>query len=244
MISKDATKKQNASNAVSEFESECCKLGLTFTDEQLKKYAIFYDFVIKTNKLFNLTAITDEREFYVRHYLDSLVPQSEITLNARALDLGCGAGFPSVPLKIARPDLDITALDATAKKIDFVNAAAKRLELRGFCAICRRAEDKAGGELRESFDCVLSRAVAPLPALLELALAYVKVGGRFFAYKSSEDELSLSQNALSQLGAEHRKTINAALPDGSARSVLIFEKMQKTPQKYPRQYAKIKKNPL
>lgn len=237
------TADKNLKNIESEFIGECKKLGLLPTDEELEKYRIFFEAVTDANKRFNLTAILDTREFYIKHFLDSLIPQSEMAREASALDLGCGAGFPSVPLKIARSDLKITALDATEKKIEFVKDAAKRLGFENFFTICGRAEEKAA-ELREAFDCVLSRAVAPLPVLLELALPHVKVGGAFFAYKSNQSELPLCQNALSELGAKHKKTVNTVLPDGSARSVLIFEKTAKTPQKYPRTFAKIKKNPL
>ena len=215
---------------------------LSPTDEQLGKLSAYFDLVVEKNKQFNLTAITEEDDFVVKHYEDSLFGASEFPFGARVLDIGCGGGFPCVPLAIMRPDLTVVGLDATAKKTVFVGESAKALKIDNLTTISGRAEEQKN--LFCSFDAVTARAVSALPILLELAAPMLKVGGVFVVYKTDDFELEQAKNALRLLNMQFEHTKQGILSNGERRAILVFKKTCATPAKYPRNYGAIKKKPL
>ena len=223
-------------------KSYLAQIGVTLSDEKITALLRYCDMVLETNKQFNLTAITDINEFLIKHIADSLVGISEIEGGAHVLDIGAGAGFPSMPIAIARDDVRVTALDSTAKKMRFVEDSAKTIGLDNLKTVSGRAEEQTN--LFGKFDIVTARAVSSLSILLELSMPLLKVGGRFLAYKTDESELPSAANALKTLGAKHIRTKSTALPSGDSRAILVFEKISKTPACYPRQYGTIKKKPL
>ena len=202
----------------------------------------FCDTVLETNKKFNLTAITDYDEFLIKHVTDSLLGLSEIPNNSKLCDVGAGAGFPSMPIAIARDDVRVTALDSTAKKMTFIADSARTLGVNNVKTIAGRAEEQRS--LFGTFDIVTARAVSALPILLELCIPLLKVGGRFLAYKATDSELDECKTALKVLNAQFVHAKSAQLPNGDSRTILVFEKTAKTDGKYPRQYGTIKKKPL
>ncbi len=217
-------------------------INIAPTDEQLAKLSAYFDMVVDKNKQFNLTAITEPDDFVVKHYEDTLFGASEFPKDARVLDIGCGGGFPCVPLAIIRPDLTIVGLDATAKKVAFVGGSAKALELDNLTTVAGRAEEKR--DMFGTFDVVTARAVSSLPILLELAAPMLKVGGIFVAYKTDESELEQSKNAVRLLNLRFERSKVGTLSNGERRAILVFKKIGETPKQYPRQYGTIKKKPL
>ena len=175
--------------------------------------------------------------FYDSLTLNLALDKSDIKL----CDVGAGAGFPSMPIAISRPDLKIEAIDSTEKKIGFVNQSAKELGVSNIKAISIRAEEMPKDN---KYDCVVARAVAALPILLELAMPIINDGGLFIAYKATEDELKDSANALKVLNSKVEKTVSLTLPNGDNRCLIIIKKLGETPSKYPRNYSQIKKKPL
>ena len=229
---------------------EMNSLSKYLDDTKARLFYNFADILLETNKSFNLTAVKDEDGVILKHFADSLIVADHIPEGARIIDVGCGGGFPTFPLAIARPDLSITALDSTEKKINFVRSAAERLGLTNINAVCGRAEELARGEMRESFDLATARAVAALPILTELCMPFVRVGGRFAAMKAlrADTEISdtVSSGLFAALGGEKEPTVHElTLKDGSAeplsRAVVVVEKRAKTPSKYPRKYSQIVK---
>ncbi len=220
------------------------------TKEQIDLFYRFDALLHETNRITNLTAIRTTEEAIPKHYVDSLLGLDLFAQGARVLDLGCGAGFPSIPLAIMRPDLSITALDSTAKKIAFVQKAAEELGLVNLTAISGRAEDRALMQKLGQFDAVTGRAVAGMAVFSELCLPYVKIGGSFIAMKGAkgEEELAESGNAIPKLGGKQKEILNRTLrlPNGQteARCLIIVSKAKQTPSQYPRAYAAILKKPL
>lgn len=207
--------------------------------------------MLEVNTYMNLTAITDEKNVILKHYVDSLMISECIPRGARVIDVGCGAGFPSLPLAIFRPDLRIVALDATAKRVAYVAETAKMLGLSHLTAVAGRAEEYAlRTEYRERFDVVVARAVASLPVLSELCLPFARKGGCFLAMKSRqlEEEVILSENAIALCGGILEEILQRNLSlDGvqtEQRAIARIEKKKETPKKYPRHFSKISKNPL
>ena len=205
--------------------------------------------LLAENARYNLTAITEPHDMILRHYADSAASARYLPIGATLLDVGCGAGFPSLPLAILRPDLTVTALDATAKRVEFVRAAAERLSLSNIRTVCARAEEYARGEGREAFAAVTARAVANLRTLSELCLPCVEVGGLFLAMKakSAAEELSEAAHAISMLGGKCEREESLTLTNGEeelSRTALLIRKLRKTPPEYPRAYARILKKPL
>lgn len=217
-------------------------IGVKLDDKKIAELLTYCDMVLEANKKFNLTAIMDINDFLVKHIVDSLAGVSEIPAGAHLCDIGAGAGFPSVPIAIARRDVTVTALDSTAKKMAFVADSAKSIGLDNLKTVSGRAEEQTA--LFGSFDVITARAVSSLPILLELAMPLLKVGGIFIAYKTDESELAISQNALKTLGAKHSETKLITLPNGDHRALIKFEKVSKTPSQFPRKYGIIKKRPL
>ncbi len=212
------------------------------TAQQNSQLDIYYNMLVETNSKFNLTAITDREEVYTKHFVDSMLGLCAIPQNATVVDIGSGAGFPALPLKIARPDIHVTLVDSLAKRIVFTTEVATAIGAEATC-IHSRAEDFAATN-RETFDVATARAVAPLNILLEYTAPLVKIGGIVLAYKANDSELSDSTNAISILGLAHSKTVHLQLPNGDPRVLLIFEKMYSTPRQYPRGGNKPRKMPL
>lgn len=216
-------------------------------EENADKFEKFRELLLEYNKKYNLTSILEEREIYIKHFYDSVYPQKFFSDGAKVLEIGSGGGFPSIPLKIVRGDLNFTLVESTGKKCDFLKTVIDDLGLDGVSVLNIRAED--GGRmqnLREKFDFAVARAVARLNVLCEYCLPYVRVGGRFIAYKGEcKTELEESENAIEILGGEIEKTESFALPDGCGnRTVVIVKKVKKTPEKYPRGRGLERKKPL
>lgn len=206
--------------------------------------------MLRVNRSMNLTAIKEERAVILRHYADSLTVAAFLPQNASIIDVGCGAGFPCLPLAICRPDLTITALDSTEKRIRYVVETATLLQRERFSAIAARAEELARmPDCRERFDCCTARAVAPLPILSELCLPFVRAGGTFIAMKASrgEEELQAAERGIQKLGGEVFAVHHVTLHDGDeqdTRMLIEIKKVKPTPPEFPRPFGKISKRPL
>ena len=207
----------------------------------------FARLVLEKNKVMNLTAITDEADFARLHLLDSAALLSVADFGGkRTVDVGTGAGFPGVPLRILCPAVKMTLLDSTGKRVDFLREACDTLGLPGVTGVHARAEEFAA-EQREAFDLATSRAVAALPVLCELCLPLVKVGGQFLAMKSarSDEELDGAMDAITVLGGRLADVVDYAIPDSDViHRVIVIDKADRTPKQYPRQFGQIKKKPL
>lgn len=210
--------------------------------EKLKEYA---SLIVTSNQKFNLTAILEENDIIIKHFYDSLFPLSFFSIEGKkVLDFGSGAGLPGIPFALFTPSAEVTLLDATKKKCDFLLTVKERLSLQNVEAIHGRGEDM---NKRESFDCVSARAVASLSVLLELVAPLLKVGGYFLALKGKggEEELFEAKGALKALGLSLFKEEEYELPEGKgSRVLLVFKKEKATPKRYPRPYADILKRPL
>lgn len=222
----------------------------TPNDAQMQQFYQFHNHLFKVNQITNLTAIRNPIDAIYKHYIDSLLAVTHISQGARVLDLGCGPGFPSIPLAISRPDLTVVALDSTAKKIAFVSESAKINELNNLSSVAGRAEDAAIMRQLGSFDVVISRAVARMNILAELCLPYVRVGGVFIALKGAKvgEEIEEAKNAISKLGGTSLECITKPLilqsKEPEARSTVIIQKDIPSPKGFPRAYAAILKKPL
>lgn len=218
-------------------------------DEKSSKFYFLMQHMLEVNKSMNLTAIKDEKAILALHFADSLTVADFLPQNAKIIDVGCGAGFPSLPLGIARPDLAIIALDSTEKRIKYVRETAELLKITHFEALAARAEDAGKGKLRESFDFATARAVAALPVLAELCLPLVKRGGSFIAMKAKrgETELKEAERAIDRLGGKINTIKGITLKgtqENEERLLIEIKKVRATPQDLPRPYAKIVKKPL
>ena len=218
------------------------------TAESVEKLYLFSNLLVETNKITNLTAITDEKGIILKHFVDCASISRYVPANSRLIDVGCGAGFPSLPLAIIRPDITVVSLDSTGKKIDFINRVVANLELDNITAVCARAEEFVT-ENREMFDVCTSRAVARLNILSELCLPLVKVGGLFIAMKSNKgaEEYAEAQNGIKKLGATLKFSKEESFfleSDSITRETYVFEKEKPTPKEFPRKYAQILKKPL
>ena len=231
------------------FTDELSKIKCTLNNSQLEQFELYYDMLIEKNKVMNLTAITDFDEVIEKHFLDSLFLCHTLDLNAEKniIDVGTGAGFPGIPLKIAFPQLKITLLDSLNKRVGFLNEVIEALELNDIEVVHGRAEDLAHDlKYREMFDVVTARAVANLATLSELCLPFVKVGGRFICMKgSSVEEVDEASKALEILGGKIIGIDKFVLPDSDIeRNIVIIEKIKGTPNKYPRKAGTPAKEPL
>lgn len=225
-------------------------LDHTASDEICEKLASLTDELLRVNAHTNLTAIKEPSDIAAKHYADCLFAEDLIPSGAALADIGCGGGFPTLPLAIARPDIKITAIDSTAKKIAFVQSAADTLGLSNVTATTGRAEAFARRrEYRERFGVVISRAVAALPVLAELCLPFVRTGGIFIAMKGTgaDDELAAASGAIAKLGGKVSDMRAVSLVSGEetlARKLIVIKKTSRTPEAYPRDYSKISKKPL
>ena len=214
------------------------------TDALAERFSELTDRLLAYNEGVNLTAITDPEQIILRHYADCLKAVHAFPQNAKVLDVGCGGGFPCLPLAIARPDLTVVGLDSTEKKLRFVESAAKGMGLR-LSTVAGRAEELSHTEMRESFDVVTARAVAALNVLSEWCLPFVKVGGQFISLKGSSgaEELAAAKKGISILGGGKPKLTEYMLAD-MGRSLIVVPKVAPTPEQYPRANGKIMKKPL
>lgn len=223
-------------------KEEASRLQIELNERQLAAFDNLYAAVTTANEQFNLTAITDEYDFTVKHFVDSLTGVRHIPKGSKVLDIGTGGGFPSAPIAIAREDVSVVGLDSTLKKISFLNATAKKLGIDNLRGISMRAEDAR--ELFGAFDVVTARAVAPLNILCELASPLLKMSGLFIAYKTDENEVDMAKNALKVLNMQIVDIDKLALCNGDKRILILIKKCGETPKGYPRQYGTIKKRPL
>ena len=230
-----------------EFIKEANKLGIEVTDEKIKKLERYYELLIEWNEKINLTAITLKEEVYLKHFYDSLTlfKAYDFNKNIKVCDIGTGAGLPGIVLKIFFDNIDITLVDALGKRINFLRLVIDELKLNKITTIHQRAE-LFSKEHIEEFDLVTSRAVAKLNILNELCLPIVKINGYFIPMKANiAEELNESKNSLKILNSTLEDTISFKLPkENSIRNLIIIKKIDKINNKYPRNFDKIKKNPL
>lgn len=208
--------------------------GFELSALQLEQFEQFYHFLVAENEKFNLTAITSEDEVIKKHFLDSVLPVKEFPLGAKVIDVGSGAGFPGIPLKILRQDLEVTLIDSLQKRVNFLNQAIDLLNLKNITAIHTRAEDFAAKQ-REKYDIAVSRAVAQTNTLLEYLLPLIKIGGKALIYKSTkaQEELAEAKNAIKTLGGAFENITNYQIDD-MTRCVVIIKKISPCPKQYPR----------
>ncbi|SEH51346.1 16S rRNA (guanine527-N7)-methyltransferase [Ruminococcus flavefaciens] len=225
--------------------SEFSSFGIELNEDIYKKLDTYADFLVKYNENVNLTAITEPHEVLRKHFIDSVLLSKyvDIPQNSSLIDVGTGAGFPSVPLKIFRPDIKLTLLDSLNKRIDFLKQLCDKLEIEAEF-IHERAENVSKmDEHREYFDFSCARAVANMSLLSELCIPFVKVGGRFLAMKGPSEDISLGKNAVEVLGGKIDNTVDYELFDESRR-IVVVKKISQTPPKYPRNSSQIKKKSL
>lgn len=228
----------------------CENFGIHLSEEQLEQFILYYEALIEKNRVMNLTAITEFEEVLVKHFLDSLSVVKGIDMFRvnRMLDLGTGAGFPGIPLKIAFPEIEILLLDSLNKRINFLNKIIEKCRFNKITAVHGRAEELAKkNEYREKFDLCVSRAVANLSSLSEYCIPYVKTGGKFISYKSGNVDIELqnAKKAIHILGGGGTKKVCFLLPNSDIeRSLIIVDKERTTPMKYPRKAGLPAKEPL
>ena len=230
------------------FTDELAKLSITLSSIQLEQFEKYYDMLIEKNKVMNLTAITEFNEVLEKHFLDSvsLIRAKELHQSIKVIDLGTGAGFPGIPLKIVFPELHVTLADSLNKRVSFLQEVIKELKLENIEAIHGRAEDLArNSQYRENYDLCVSRAVANLSTLSEYCLPFVKIGGEFISYKSGdcEEEVISAKGAVFLLGGKVKDTVKFRLGE-SGRSFIKIEKVKGTPKAYPRKAGIPSKKPL
>ncbi len=223
--------------------------GINLTDIQLEKFQIYYNLLIETNKVMNLTSITEEKDVVLKHFIDSLAIKNYIDIsNGRVIDIGTGAGFPGIPLAIIYNDTQFTLMDSLNKRINFINTVMEECKLYNIETVHSRAEDLGHNNVyREKYDYCVSRAVAAIPVLLEYCIPFLKTGGKFISYKSekAEEEISLSGNAQKKLGCRFDKLYSFDLPGTDiSRKFVVFEKIKTTNRAYPRQAGKPKRSSL
>lgn len=233
-----------------QFRKDLETLQISLTEEQIRQFLVYYEMLVEWNENINLTAITDYDEVMKKHFIDSisLIKAFDVNAEATVIDVGTGAGFPGLALKIAYPSLKVTLLDSLNKRISFLNAVIDTLNLTGVETIHGRAEDFAKSEkYREQFDLCVSRAVANLSTLSEYCLPFVKIGGQFISYKSEKiaEEMVAAQKAISVLGGKVVHQVEFLLPDSDIyRNLFVIEKCKETPKKFPRKAGLPGKEPI
>lgn len=232
-----------------EFQQQLAQKGIELSSTQMQQFEQYYELLVEWNEKMNLTAITEKKEVYLKHFYDSILLGAAVDLKAEAAicDVGAGAGFPSIPLKIAFPGLKVAIVDSLNKRITFLNHLAQSLNLTEVDFYHDRAETFGQNpEFRAQFDYVTARAVARLNVLTELCLPLVKKDGFFFALKAakSDEELIEAKNAIATLGGKFIEDKELALPNGDMRHILVIQKKKETPKKYPRKPGMPNKQPL
>lgn len=233
-----------------EFYQALATQGIVLTEKQKQAFETYFHLLVQWNQKINLTAITDKNEVYLKHFYDSVAPILQGHLqdqNLKLLDIGAGAGFPSLPMKILFPQLKVTIIDSLNKRITFLKHLAEELELDGVAFYHGRAEDYGQNKaFRGQFDLVTARAVARMQVLAELTIPFLKVGGQLIALKASaaEDELQEAQPALQTLFAKVETSLDYQLPNGDSRNLTLVSKKKETPNKYPRKAGLPNKKPL
>lgn len=221
---------------------------IEISQEQAEKFSTLFEYMVEYNENVNLTSITDFSDVVMKHFIDSVLPfmgQFGITAPSEGesfIDVGTGAGFPALPLLILRPDLKGTLCDSLQKRCDYLEKVCNLLGIKA--KIIHSRSEELGQKRRDEFDFATARAVAAMPVLCEYCLPFVKVGGRFIALKSVNEDISAAENAVKTLGGELKSVADYKLPNGDDRRVVVIKKNKATPQKYPRAAAKIKKSPL
>ncbi|MBQ8134847.1 MAG: 16S rRNA (guanine(527)-N(7))-methyltransferase RsmG [Clostridia bacterium] len=226
----------------------CDENKIEISDSQLSQFEKYAELLKEWNEKMNLTAITDDDGIAVKHFIDSIAVLKfhDLKNNKKVIDIGTGAGFPGIPLKIMRPGIRLTLLDSLNKRLVFLEEVCKNLTLHTELIHARAEEYSLKPEYREQYDTAISRAVANLPALCEYCVPYVKVGGTFVSMKGpdGEKELKAAENAIKLLGAQKENICQTILPDASERTIITIKKIKNTPSKYPRRGQKINKSPL
>lgn len=228
----------------------CEYFGIRLNEKQIQQFLDYYEILVEWNEFMNLTAITDFDEVMLKHFVDSMALGKGIKAEEQhsLIDVGTGAGFPGIPLKIVYPHLEVVLLDSLNKRVKFLNAVIEKLGLAGIRAVHGRAEDFARqAGYRESFDVSVSRAVANLASLSEYCLPYTKVGGYFVPYKSGniDEELKEGEKAVQILGGKTEKVVKFSLPESDIeRSLVVIKKVKETGKKYPRKAGLPAKEPL
>lgn len=235
---------------IDSFEKDLEELNIKLEKRQMCQFLQYYELLVEWNSFMNLTAITDYDEVIKKHFIDSLslVKAIDLSKEYSVIDIGTGAGFPGIPLKIAFPNLKITLLDSLNKRIKFLDEVINKLELKDIKTIHGRAEDFAKDKnYRQMYDLCVSRAVANLSTLSEYCLPYIKKGGKFISYKSEKinDEMNVARNAIKILGGNINSQVEFNLPDSDIyRNLFIIDKINDTPMKYPRKAGLPSKEPL
>jgi len=242
--------KRNIKMTPEDFYKALQEEGFNLSQQQKDQFQRYFELLVEWNEKINLTAITDKNDVYLKHFYDSLAPvlQGHIkNQDIRLLDIGAGAGFPSLPMKILCPKLEVTIIDSLNKRINFLNLLADELQLSGVHFYHGRAEDFGQDKaFRAQFDVVTARAVARLQILSELTIPFLKIGGQLIALKAAaaDEELAEAKNALNLLFAKPILNDNYHLPNGDGRHITIVEKKKETPNKYPRRAGMPNKKPL
>ena len=224
--------------------------NINLSDQQKFQFERYFELLVEWNQKINLTAITEKEEVYLKHFYDSIAPILQGLIEnqeIKLLDIGAGAGFPSLPMKILYPQLDVTIIDSLNKRINFLQLLAQELDLDGVHFYHGRAEDLAQDKkFRAQYDFVTARAVARMQIFSELTIPYLKVGGKLLALKASNapEELTEAKNALNLLFSKVEDNISYTLPNGDPRYITIVEKKKETPNKYPRKAGMPNKRPL
>ncbi len=217
---------------------------IEISERQAEQFRVLYEFMIEYNRNVNLTSITEFDNVVIKHFVDSVLPFTMLELDETAsfIDVGTGAGFPSLPLLIMYPTLKGTLCDSLGKRCTYLELACGKIGVSP--EIIHARGEELGRKRREQYDLAMARAVAALPVLTELCLPFVKVGGEFIALKSVNEDTFAAQNAVKLLGGKQKMSLNYKLPNGDDRRLVVVRKISQTPTKYPRSYANITKKPL
>ncbi len=235
------------------FKSGLKELNIELSDNQINQFIKYYEYLVEKNKVMNLTAITDFEEVIIKHFLDSVSIIKAVDLKnysdkVKMIDIGTGAGFPGIPLKIVYPQVDIILLDSLNKRINFLNEVIEILGLQGIKAIHGRSEELGHSvEYREQFDLCVSRAVANMAVLSEFCIPFVKVGGQFISYKAgdSDEEIRNGEYAVNLMGGKIKEEILFTIPNSDiSRKFVVINKFKNTGKKYPRKAGTPAKNPI